>query len=131
MDYAQYKKLKEDIEKEYQKNLEALDRIWNLSKKMSSFDIGERTILSDPSIGGNFTKAVRAVIEGLGAEFTVDEIVQGLKDVFGEKEFKRIQITNTLHRLCRKGEYHIVRKGKGRSPGLFGKKTQTLKALTA
>lgn len=129
MDYAQYKKLKEDIENEYRKNLDALDRIWNLSKKMSSSESGERAILSDLSGTDNFTKAIRAVIDGLGSEFSVDEIIQGLKDVFGEKEFKRIQITNTLHRLCRKGDYQIVRKGRGRSPGLFGKKAPPLKAL--
>lgn len=130
MDYAQYKKLKEDIEKEYRKNLEALERIWNLSKEMSSNGTGERVILSDPS-NTDFTKAVRTVIEGLSSEFTVDEIVQGLRDVFGEKEIKRIQITNTLHRLCRKGEYVIIHKGKGRSPGIFGKKPLTVKSQVA
>ena len=74
----------------------------------------------------NVSGAVRAVVEGLSGDFTADDVHRGLKDhgLLEGKTVKRISLTNTLHRLHRRGELEVVRKGQGRTPGLYRKKAK-------
>ncbi len=113
MDYAEYKRLKDQIEVEYQKQKDALEMVWRMSQKdnPSSVIDGEqpRITLSD---------AMRKVINGLAGDFTADDIEEGLKD-HNVKDATRLSITNTLHRLSRRGEIVVVKKGIGRLPGTY------------
>lgn len=118
MDYAQYKKLKEEIEAEHKKKLEALELIWRMCQNQNSSDAKDG---ADRSI--STADAIRKVLEGLSGDFSADDIEQGLKD-HHVKRVKRIAITNTLHRLVRRGELEIVKKGRGRISGVFRKKLQ-------
>ena len=121
MTYEEYLKLRKDIEKEYQRNLEALDLTWKRYKAMS----GQSPDNSDGEnpLSEKLSGAVRTVVGGMGQDFTVDDIERGLKDhgLFEGKRIKRLALTNTLHRLARRGELEIVKKGKGRLPGIYRK----------
>jgi len=115
MDYTEYQKLKEEIEAEYQKKKEALEMIWRMSQKHNGTGIsdGEHSNIS-------ISDAIRKIIDGLPGEFTADNIQQGLRD-HNFKGVNRILITNTLHRLFRRNEIVVVKKGIGRTPGIYRK----------
>ena len=118
MDYAQYKKLKEEIETEYQKKKDALEMVWRMCQKQN----GASASGTEHS-GSSTSDAVRRVIEGLANDFTANDIQQGLKD-HSVKGVQRLAITNTIHRLCRRGELEVVKKGRGRMAGVYRKKKQ-------
>ena len=120
MDYAQYKKLKEEIEAEHKKKLEALEMVWRMCQNQNHTDAKDG---SDRS--GSTADAIRKVIAGLSNDFSADDVEQGLKD-HHVKRVKRLAITNTLHRLHRRGELEIIRKGQGRMPGIFRPKKQEM-----
>lgn len=118
MDYAQYKKLKEEIEAEYQKKKDALEMVWRMCQKQNGSNAsgGDSSELSTSDV-------IRRVIEGLANDFTATDIQQGLKD-HNVKGIQRLTITNTIHRLCRRGELEVVKKGQGRMAGVYRKKKQ-------
>lgn len=127
MNYDEYKQLKQDIENEYKRNLEALEMVWRRCKNIST-SVSEDTTTTDLNSHylENVSGAVRIVVEGLSGEFSADDVKRGLKDhgMLEGKEVRRISITNTLHRLFRRGELEVVRKGQGRTPGLYRKKAK-------
>lgn len=119
MDYAEYKKLKDSIEAEYKKRIDALEMVWHMSQGQD-----EVTGISDDKPCLSLSNEIRKVITGLSVEFTANDIEQGLQDHgFGRK--KRIQITNTLHRLMRLKELEVVRKGEGRRASTYRKIQKT------
>ena len=118
MDYAQYKKLKEEIEAEYQKKKDALEMVWRMCQKQNGSGVS-----GAEHSASTISDAVRRVIEGLANDFTANDIQQGLKD-HSVKGIQRIAITNTIHRLCRRGELEVVKKGRGRMSGVYRKKKQ-------
>ena len=120
MDYAQYKQLKDKIEIDHKKKLEALEMVWRMCQKQN----GSSASGVEHS-GSTTSDAVRRVIEGLANDFTANDIVQGLKD-HSVKGVQRIAITNTIHRLCRRGELEVVKKGRGRMAGVYRKKKQEM-----
>lgn len=115
MDYSEYKRLKEEIEAEYQKKKEALEMIWRMSQKHleTVASDGERT-------NGSIADAIRKVINSLPGDFTADHIQQGLKD-HSVRGVGRLGITNTLHRLSKRNEIVVIKKGVGRIPSLYHK----------
>ena len=125
MDYAQYKKIKEDIENEYHRNLDALEIIWKRAQGLAGTPIGGEGHYEHPNGDIGVSEAIRKVIEGIGnQEFAADDIQQGLKDhgfVDGRK-LARFSITNTLHRLSRRGELEVVKKGAGRLSSIYKRK---------
>lgn len=119
MNYEEYKRLKEAIEKDCKKKLEALEMVWSMSReepnKQGSSDEHPKRSISD---------AIRKVVGGMSGEFTADDIVQGLKDHGFEYE-KRVQVTNTLHRLLRKKEIEVAKHGAGRVGSSYRKIKKT------
>lgn len=123
MDYEEYKRLKEEIEAEYQKKKEALEMIWRMSQKHNGGNVsdGERSNIS-------VSDSIRIVIDSLSGDFTADNIQQGLKD-HNVKGANRLLITNTLHRLSRRNEIVVVKKGVGRTPSIY-RKSQKVEGKT-
>lgn len=119
MDYSEYKRLKDSIESEYKKKLEALEMVWHMSQVQPSeagnVDEKQKISVSD---------AIRKVIDGLSGEFSADDVQQGLKD-HGFEIKERVQITNTLHRLMRIKEIEVARKGVGRTGSTYRKIAKT------
>jgi response regulator of citrate/malate metabolism len=119
MDYAQYKNLRDEIESDYKKKKEALEMLWSMYHKSSPH--------SPPTTKGSRTPTsdiVRQIIAGLKDEFTADDIQQGLKD-YNLKNVSRLSINNTLHRLWRRKEIDVIKKGQGRMPSLYKKINQS------
>ena len=119
MDYTEYKRLKDQIEEERQKKLAALEVVWQLSNGSSSASSGE----VGQSGKASKSDSIRKVIEGLAGDFNADDVQQGIKD-HGVRGVTRSQIINTLHRLCRRAELVVVKKGQGRLPGVYRKSIQ-------
>lgn len=116
MDYAQYKKLKEEIEQDYKKKKEALETLWSMYQKPGGATASE---LGHSHNGGvPISDAIRKVLSGINGDFTVDDIQQGLKD-HGIKGVERLSITNTLHRFWRRKEIALSKKGQGRRPSTY------------
>lgn len=119
MDYAEYKQLKDQIEQERLRKMEALELVWKMSQSK-----GDSSLKGDITHAGRSkSDSIRSVIKGLEGGFSARDVEQGLKD-HGIKGFSRIHITNTLHRLCRRGELESVRKGQGRIAGTYRKKLE-------
>ena len=122
MTYEEYLKLKKDIELEYRRNLDALELTWKRYKSIS----GQTRESNDPDSPSSekLSTAVRIVVNGINQNFSVDDIERGLKDhgLFEGKQIKRLALTNTLHRLARREELEVIKKGKGRLPGIYRKK---------
>lgn len=119
MDYAEYKKLKDMLESDYKKRVEALEMVWHMSQGQA---VGQSNTDDKPKI--SISNAMRKVIDGLSGSFTADDILQGLQDhSFGGMQ--RIQVTNTLHRLMRKKELEVVEKGVGRTGSKYRKVVKT------
>lgn len=123
MDYAEYKKLKEEIDAEYQKKKEALEMVWHMSQKHNKDNVSGAN-----NTDVSFSDSVRKVIAGLTGDFTVNEVKQGLED-HGVKEVDRLAITNTLHRLFRRKEIEVVRKGAGRTSSVYRKVVESGEVL--
>ncbi len=53
--------------------------------------------------------------------FSADDVQQSIVDhgFIPSEEIKRLAITNTLHRLFRRGEIEVVTKGSGRSGSIY------------
>lgn len=121
MDYTEYKRLKDEIDAEYQKKKEALEMIWRMSQKHNGVNVsdGERSSIT-------LSDAMRKLISNFPGDFTANDIQQGLKD-HNIKGVTRLAITNTLNRLLRRNEIDVIKKGRGRSPGLY-RRTQKVEA---
>ena len=127
MDYALYKKMKDDIEREHQKKLDALELLWENYRPRNPNGEKKSSRSGEP---GKISDAMRTVISGFNSEFTPNDVQEGLKDVLGDGNFTRLQITNTLHRFYRRGEIEVVQKGRGRASGTYRRKL-TVKAQVA
>lgn len=123
MNYSEYLQLKKDIENEYRKNLDALELVWKRSQNvLSRTQQGNK--IETPGVDQPLSEAVRLVIAQMDKDFTADLIEIGLSDHnYNEgKPVNRVSLTNTLHRLWRRGELELVKKGRGRTPSAYRRK---------
>lgn len=115
MDYAQYKKLREEIEEDYKKKKDALETLWSMYQKPAGVGLAEDGgCSSDASI----SDGIRKVLSGISGNFSADDIQQGLKD-HNINGIERLTITNTLHRFWRRKEIALVKKGQGRRASTY------------
>lgn len=124
MDYAQYKKFKEEIEADYKKKKEALELLWSMYQKSNgavAFEEG-----NSRGSEGSISDAIRKVLSGITGNFSVGDIQQGLID-YGVKGVERLSITNTLHRLYRRKEIAVVEKGQGRRASVYRVEKEAIK----
>lgn len=125
MNYAEYLKLKKDIENEYKRNLEALELIWKRSQSVFvASQQGDNPELPGMPSEQPLSEATRLVISQMNKDFNADEVEQALRDhnYNDGKPINRVSLTNTLHRLFRRGEIELVRKGRGRISSTYKKK---------
>lgn len=125
MDYQQYKKLRQDIQDECTKQLEALEMVW----KRIQADTQPKPASSSGDAGHstpNFSEMIRTVIGSLKEDFGANDIQQGLIDHgFATKEnVNRLAITTALYRLLKRGEILLVKKGQGSQGSIYRKKSE-------
>ena len=122
MDYEEYKKLRTQIATEYQAQLDALDMVWKRIQSLNSPSISTQS-----GSGGNgshtpqIAKRIRVAIKDFKQEFTADDVQQSLVDhgFMKPDEVNRLSITNALHRLYRRKEIDVVKRGQGRNGSIY------------
>ncbi len=117
MNDREYDRLKKQIEAEYRTSLDALERIWKLSRKQDA---------SAASNGrGDLLAAVRQAVSEKHGIFNLREIEEAMKRRNSGMTIRRASLSSTLMRLVEDGDLEVVEKGKGRMPSTYKQKTKS------
>jgi len=118
MNEREYDRLRNEIEAEYHKKIEALELIWRMSNKAPT---GLMTNGRGALLG-----AVRDAVNQLYATFTIRDVEKVIKQqnaVVGS-HVRRASLSNTLKRLVEDGLLELVEKGQGKRPSSYRRKVQ-------
>lgn len=127
MDYGQYKTMRQDILDECNKQLDALDMVWKRLQALNAPTKNATSIESSRAHGSvPFSKMLRTVIKGLTQDFNADDVQLGLIDhgFKTSENINRLAITNSLHRLLRRGEIDLVKRGQGKQGSIYRQKQE-------
>ncbi len=115
MNDREYGRLKKQIEQEYHANLDALERIWRMSKKQSG---------STPSNGkrGSLLVAARQAAAEKHGTFNLRDIEESIKRHNPDLTVRRASLSSTLLRLVEDGDLEVVEKGIGRKASTYRNK---------
>lgn len=112
----EYDRLKKQIEDEYHANLDALERIWKMSKKQgtsSSSSNGKR---------GSLLVAARQAVTDKSGTFNIRDIEDLIKKHNPDLMLRRASLSSTLLRLVEDGDLEVVEKGIGRKGSIYRQK---------
>ena len=117
MDEEQYRKLKQDLENDYKRKLEALDLLYSaLGGKSAPADMqGLRP--------QSMTQLVRQALPNLGETFSIWEIGAEVERQYPalKGKYKVSSLSATLSRMSKRGEIVVVQKGEGPAPTIYKK----------
>lgn len=122
MDYEEYKKLRKQIQEEYEQELAALDKVWRRFQSLNSPSRKQTVITNgDAPPKSPIARSIRSAIKDFKGEFSADDVQQSLIDhgFIPAGEINRLAITNALHRLYRRGEIAVVKRGQGRNGSIY------------
>lgn len=122
MNYEEYKKLRNQITTEYQDQLAALDMVWKRIQGLNSPSRkSQNGSNGDTPHTPQIAKSIRTAIKDFKHEFTADDVQQALIDhgFIKSEEVNRLSITNALHRLYRRKEIEVVKRGQGRNGSTY------------
>lgn len=112
---SEYLRLRQQIEADYRKRLDALDLVW----KMAGQGNGHST-LKGTSKSSGVSHAVRGIVDTLQGEFTVSDVEQPLKAQGSQyASVSRKAIATTLGRIQ---SVEIISKGKGKIEARYKKR---------
>ena len=118
MHEREYKKLKREIQAEYDEKIKALEMVWRMSGGASQ----SASKNSGTAIGkGSLLQAVRYALPKISGEFTLREVIKQIQadnPVFAET-LKRASLSSTLKRLANDKEIVLVMEGKGKRASKF------------
>ena len=120
---TEYLKLKQRIESEYRKKLDALELVWKMSGSVNgkSFAPSSSTLLEGKT-KGRLVKAIREFLQTVSGEFAISDVYTALVRTHPELgEVRRQPIATALRR--QKG-IEIVAAGRGRREARFRKVEQ-------
>ncbi len=115
----EYLRLKKEIEDRCRKDLEALERVWQLSKRDEPDNKIKR---------GDLQNAIVRVVSELKQDFTAEQVLARLKTAapeIGEKT-KASTVSSALKRMHENGEIDAVIRGIGRKPSVYRLKKSEL-----
>jgi hypothetical protein len=117
MNDREYDRLKKQIEEEYRTNLDALERIWKMSKKQSG---------TSPSNGkrGSLLIAARQAATEKHGTFNLRDIEESIKRHHPDLTVRRPSLSSTLLRLVEDGDLEVVEKGIGRKGSIYRTKAK-------
>src|SRR5258708_2002216 len=101
MDYNEYKSLRSQITAEYERELEALDRVWKrlqaLKSPSTKLPLGQN---GEAPARAPIIESIRTAIKGFKQDFTANDVQQALIDhgFITANSVNRLSITNALHR---------------------------------
>jgi hypothetical protein len=116
MNDREYQRLKSAIEEEYRTSLDALERIWKLSRKHNGS--------SGPKGRGNLLAAVRQAVLERHTVFNLRDIEDAIKKRDPGMTIRRPSLSSTLMRLVEDGDIEVVEKGSGRMPSTYRQKAK-------
>lgn len=114
-----YLKLRKQIDERYRADVDALNRIWGLSNKVTPPSANET---KDPKvqIRGHLVQTIREIIPSIPGKFTVHEIERRLIERVPEISIKRTSLSQVLKRLLEDEKIiNLVEAGVGRAPSVY------------
>lgn len=119
---SEYLKLKQRIEADCRKKLDALDLVWKMSGGSNGKPENHAPSAMEGRTKGQLVRAVREFIHQASSDFAISDIQAGLRQSHPELgEVRRQSIATALRR--QKGIETVI-EGKGRSEGRFRKVDQ-------
>lgn len=123
MTEREYRRLRAQIQRKYEDDLAALDRVWKLSQSDRSTQGGRAGRMSKGAVLGGVREAVRA----MSGTFTLRDIEAWVRSNKPElSATARTTISGTLKRMVGR-EIEVVREGAGKRPTSY-KKVQVIGA---
>lgn len=119
MNDREYDRLKKQIEEEYRANLDALERIWRMSKKQNS------AAAASNGKRGSLLVAARQAITQRHGTFNLRDIEEAIKRNNPDLTIRRPSLSSTLLRLVEDGEVEVVERGIGRKASTYRSKPKT------
>lgn len=132
MDRATYDQLRNKIKAEYQANLDALNRVWEMAKSLpASNGAVKRDETPPPSddvavepreIGaekGFVMRAVTDVLPSMSGTFTWQDVLSELSRRHPSVQFNETSVRQAVKRLVELDTLKLAQQGQGRRPSLF------------
>jgi hypothetical protein len=115
MHEREYKRLKRQIQAEYDEKLKALDMVWKMSG-----GIAPNSSKSVRGGKGALLEAVRLALPRLSGEFSVKDVEKQIQSDNPTLTVKRASLSSTINRLALdKDGIVLVLKGKGKRPTIY------------
>jgi CRP-like cAMP-binding protein len=122
-----YERLRKQIEDRYRRDIEALERVWEMAAAGSN---GQKEPTNGRAPSGTqnhriegLTDAIRKVLITIDGTFTLRDIMARLSatdSIIGESiKDKPASVSSALKRLESEGEISVVRKGTGKRPSEY------------
>ena len=112
MKKSEYLKLKNQIEQEFLKKVEALEMVW----EMSGGNDLEGII---PPARGGITVAVKKFVSDSASPFNIFDVENEVKKT--KPDARRVSVSTVLRRMVQSNEIEIYKSGSGRTPHVFRK----------
>ena len=117
MKESDYHRLRRQIEEKYKKDIEALERVWEMAKGDSAAKV------ENPRIEG-LTEAVKGVIREIDEPFNLRTVIAQLKEhpdrqIAEAAEQRPSSISTVLKRLEANGEIRLREKGSGKRASTY------------
>ncbi len=134
MKRAEYKKLKKQVEEQYEiaiqesetrriEGLAAIEKVWRMfhppRKRVVVLNGGEKDNVSSSLSYGSLMTAVRKSLDLTPEIFTVNNIRTIIAKTYENTSFNTNSIAGCLNRLLSKGVIEVVEKGRGSSPSKY------------
>lgn len=120
---SEYLKLKQRIEADYRRKLDALELVWKMSGSANS---KPSTYASVPLTGrtkGQLVRAIREFIHKASAEFSISELQTAL--LRDHPEFGEVRRQSIATALRRQKNIELISKGRGRTEARYRKANPT------
>ena len=117
MTEREYNKLKQQLQDDYDKKLQAIETVWLMSNSQAGNGTGKRVTK------GELVRAVESVLENLPQQFTIADLERHLRDTNPAlaEATQRSSMSGCLRRLAEDEKIVVREVGKGKRPTLYEK----------
>jgi hypothetical protein len=128
MQEREYLRLKRSIEERYRKDLESLERVWELSKDNGG---GGKEESGEGFKRGDLQNAIIRAVEQFPGTFTAEDMHEKIKETEPEigAKAKPTSVSSALTRMDG-NEIEVVERGVGRKPTVYKVKKTDLKVVS-
>lgn len=128
MNERDYIRLKKQINERYQRDLEALERVWQMAQESNglvSISSSNRSYSSGDNVMRNegLTEAIRSALRTFDDPFTVHIVINRVSELFPDLaesvRQKPASVSSALKRLEKFREIEVIRVGSGKRPSEY------------